>query len=669
VLGLLIGLVLLIGGLAATFYIQPPSWLARELVIRAIFERTGRTLQVNGDTELSWGPEFRIGLGQVELPVASEEAGKPLLSVKRVDIHVEPIDIWRLDFEVPEVALVQPELLLALGDPVLVKFAEGEAGAPGIPKRFIITDGRVVWAGGKSGGPLAVEQINGVATRSAAGKGIAFKGNVVFRGETINVDGALSDLYTLADEGATPMTLKLQTRTAEATLEGQVSTKPIGQFVGTVAAWTDNLPGVLTWARIDPGPVQLGQTGRIEGRIGATLNQLSLDPATLKLDGLSGEVTGQVELDQRRPLIKATMKQALINLNKLFPDAAHPAAFAIEPFEGRLALPTAWTSLKDVLDPVAAPTGGQLGAVMRPVGAWSTQPFKLQHLPDADVTLVLETERIMFRQMPIVGGRLRLKSVPERLDIQLSKLGLYEGTVDGRGSFRLREGQLLAELMLKFSDLAIEPFAFELLKQRLFSGKGNLDLAVAGQGASMRELVGTLNGAATVKATNGAIIGFDLRRAVLAFGRRQSYTPAQRTRFSKIEAVFNLRNGTLETVSPMRLLGNEVDVFANGLVGLVSRRIRHAVQLVVKPPPLHLPIPLRILGTLDAPKISWDIVSAVMQPAQFATPFDVAREARQLGQVPPEIRDAITRVLTSGRIAGGERIAPQVRQFLQELLE
>jgi len=83
----------------------------------------------------------------------------------------------------------------------------------------------------------------------------------------------------------------------------------------------------------------------------------------------------------------------------------------------------------------------------------------------------------------------------------------------------------------------------------------------------------------------------------------------------------------------------------------------------LKPPPLHLPIPLRVRGTLDEPAFSWDIFSAIAEPAKYATPFAVgAREEK----MPPEVREAITLALSAD--PAENRISAEAREFLEELL-
>ncbi|MDX2287288.1 MAG: AsmA family protein [Hyphomicrobiaceae bacterium] len=660
---IVVGLLAAAAILAVVLWASPPGWLARDALIRIVEERTGRKLTIAGETRLVFRPDIRLRLGKVTLSGPPDKPDRSPLTAESLEAQIEIIDLWNQVFEVPVITLVKPNLTLIPGDPMLIGVAEGDVRGGGIPQQIVVTDGTLTIEAVPPQETLRIERISGTATRSADGKGVSYKGELAFNGELIATNVSLSDVYALPDGGTSPLSLELEALSTKAKFDGTIATKPLGEVTGQVVAETGNIPKLLAWAGIDPAGADLGMTGKIEGTIAGSLRRLSLKPATLTLEAASGVVDGEVSIEETRPSVKAKISKARIDLNKLLPAAAAPAAFSLEPLEGRLALPSAWDSLLDALEPQKQTSEDLRGAAATAASAWSSEPFKLQKLPDMDVTLAIDAEEIRYRQIPATKGRVELTSSPDKLALKIDQLGLYKGRVSGRADVSMNQGPLETAVSLEFDELALEPFTTELLKQRLVSGSGDLDMTLTARGGSMRELVGSLNGTARMEARQGAIIGFDLRRAVLSFGQQQGYNAALRTRFDKVKGAFAIRNGVLRSTEDVSLAGPEVDVSTSGTLGLVSRRLEQVMRLSLKPPPLHLPIPIKIRGTTDEPAFEWNIFGAVAEPAKFATPFAVATEGERM---PDDVRKALEAKLALPSAESG--LSPEARAFLEELL-
>ncbi|MDX2259917.1 MAG: AsmA family protein [Hyphomicrobiaceae bacterium] len=661
---LLVGLAVLATAVGVLFYVSPPGWLARDVIIRAVAEKTGRTLTVAGDSTLTLRPDVKLRLDKVALSGPPGAADQTPVTADSIEVDITILDLWRRQFEVPELRLVKPLITLIAGDPILAKVAEGEVRAGGIPQRVVLSEGTLVVKAAPPAETVRLEGITGTVTRSADEKGLAFKGSVLLKDETVGLDGNVADIYALGDGATSSLEATVAVAGTSAVFKGDIATKPAGQVTGTIAAKSEDLDRLLTWAGIEPGEVKLGKSAAIDGKVAGSLRRLSLDPATVTLAGASGVVSGVVSIEESRPSVKATVREARIDLNQLLPAATDARAFSLEPLEGRATLPSAWQSLLEGLDGTPD-RGGQArsaGAVAAPVGGWSSDPFKLQKLPEMDIDLTIEAKEIRYRQIPMSGGRLAVVSKPEALDVVVDGLGLYKGKVSGTANVAVDKGPLASTVKLKMDAVALEPFMAELLKQRLVAGTGDVDVTVAGRGGSMRELVGSLDGKLAFEAKKGAIIGYDLRRALLSFGQAQTYNAERRTPFDSVTGAYSIKNGVLRSVAETKLNGPEVDVWLSGTLALVSRRIDQALKLALKPPPLALPIPLKVRGTTDEPAFAWDIFSAVAEPQTFATPFAVGPAEERM---PDDVRQAITARLAD---PAGAPLSPESRRFLEELL-
>lgn len=657
------GLVLLVACLAISFFVFPPGWLARDLIIRAVQQQTGRTLTVAGESKLSLWPKIRLRIGKLSL--SGRAAAKDLspLTADGVEIKLKVVDLWKGKFEVPEVVLVRPVVRLTAGDPLLARVAEGEVSVGGIPQIVTITDGSIMLVAAQPQETMKFEKVTGRIIRIKEGQGVTFKGSLATYGKTNALEGELSDLFALAAGRGSPITVSVKSDLFQASVSGHIATKPIGQFTGKVEAKTGQLPKLLKWINVDAGQAGLGQTAALKGQISGSLRRLSLNPVTITLQPIRGVLVGDLSIDKERPNIKASLTTDVLDINALLPKAARPTAFALSTLERQNTLPTAWQSLLEDLDGAPAKHRGVRLAAIVPNAWWSTRPFTLTKLPNMDVELNIKASKINYGQLPLKNGELVVHSSPKGLKVLLKKIGLYEGTVSGLGELSLAEGPLSTGLRLKFKRLKIEPFVAEMLTQRLLKGVGDLEIAVAGRGGTMRELIGSLDGSAMMRVNKGEIIGFDLRRAVLNFGIGQGYNPARRTKFKTLKGSFSVRGGVLRSTESLNLNGPEIDLTAEGSLGLVSGRLDQRLRLNLKPPPLHLPIPLRMRGTVEKPSIKWDIFSAIAEPTKFATPFAVGSESEKM---PDAVRNAIEKALAKD--TSKSQISAGARRFLETLL-
>ena len=658
------GLILLVACHVLLANLMPPGLLARELLIQTVKEQTGRTLTVKGATKLSWLSSIRLRLNDIVLSAPPDATGPAPLTADSLELEIRITDFWKGQFEVTEISLRRPVFTMAAGDPLLVRVAEGEVSAGGIPQQINIIDGRIVFAAPPPKATLQIEQVTGRLIRTEDGKGLTFRGRFETNGEIVAIDGEVGDLKALAVGDVSPLNFSLHNKLLAARFAGNLATQPIGQIIGRLNARSEAFPDLLKWAEIDAAQANPGRTVALDGQIAGSLRRMTLSEGQLTLNAVSGALAGELSIEGERPTLKAGLTTGKLNINSLLPAAARPAAFGIAPLDNRTALPTAWQSLMEELEGTPSDRTAVLGGTVAPIGWWSTAPFKLARLPDVDTELTIKADEIAYGDLPLKNGQLVVNSSPHRLEVSVIRMELYDGSMSGRVELDLDKGPMATGLRLKFRELDLDPFATEMLRQRLISGTGDIDISVDGRGGSMRELVGSLNGSMAMDLAEGSIVGFDLGRAIANFGSAQTYNPDRRTKFKRVRAAYSLRNGVLRNTEALRLTGPTIALTSHGSLGLVSQRVDQRLNLSLSKPPPHLPIPLRVRGTVDHPDIKWDIFSAVASPAEFATPFAVGKENEKM---PMKVRCAIEKKLAAN--ASETTLSPASRRFLRDLLE
>jgi AsmA protein len=231
---------------------------------------------------------------------------------------------------------------------------------------------------------------------------------------------------------------------------------------------------------------------------------------------------------------------------------------------------------------------------------------------------------------------------------------------------RLEAGKLAAEIKIEQSSLTIEPLAARLyggilagsisvaaqktpqivVKQNLrgvqasallagtagagkLTGKGDLAMDLSAEGSSIGALRKTLNGNVVLTLAHGSLAGIDLRTALIegkdALGTKSEvhaheYKLSERSAFSELDAVFNLKDG--------RCRGNSFDmrspqwrISGDGSLALDSGIIDYQLAATVAPVLNRrsagdlaelkgVTVPVRASGPYTAPSIALDFASA-----------------------------------------------------------
>src|SRR5262249_24442943 len=121
--------------------------------------------------------------------------------------------------------------------------------------------------------------------------------------------------------------------------------------------------------------------------------------------------------------------------------------------------------------------------------------------------------------------------------------------------------------------------------------------------------------------------------------------------------------GDLRSVSDLAFRGKDVDISSSGNINLSTGVVDQSVRLQLTPPPTHLPIPLKVSGTLTKPSVGLDWSGIFSAPKQLGDPAQVALSPERL---PAQVKQKVQSILTAN--ASNPKLAPQTREALQSLL-
>jgi len=648
---LVIGVLALVALAVGAFFVVPTERIAR-LATDQFEQATGRALTINGSVRPTVFPSLGVRIEDVALANADWSTQGPMLTAARLDVSVGLVDLLGGAVSVDRLELIDPVVLLE-------RTAEGRANwdiaptaavASGTPAQgdddatlpeislaeARIINGTVSFTDAQADVQHRIEALDlTMALPSLQGRAEA-SGSALYNGADISFETALDGVAGLLAGDLTPIEAQVAVGGTTASATGKLGLSPVG-FEGQLIAQSDEratLFAALGQTVPDlPNGFGRNQISIQTGLTLATEGSLHLRDMTLGLDGNS--LRGDVDVfpGEQRPKILATLDSPGLDLSALSAQSGGDAA------------------------PSTAPTTSS---------GWSTTPIDVSALGLADAEIVLTTGAIGLGDATLDAVSARLVLDRARAVITLAPIRAYGGSIAGEVIVNGRGG-LSTRVNLALSGLQTQPFLTEFLDFERLLGQADASVNVLGVGASMADLMNSLEGAGNVSVGRGEILGLDLAGMMRNFDLNFQGEGA-RTIFDGIAGQFSLTQGVLNT-DDLTLSAPLLEALTQGQVNMGSQNL----DLTVVPVLLQnaegagISVPLRITGPWSAPRIRPDLEAATLQQLNIdgAAIEDNARTALQ--QKLAEELDITPEGVTDGQSvedAIKERVEDKVREAL-----
>lgn len=208
------------------------------------------------------------------------------------------------------------------------------------------------------------------------------------------------------------------------------------------------------------------------------------------------------------------------------------------------------------------------------------------------------------------------------------KAQLYGGQYSGDIGIDMRAATPRLTMDEHMSGIDIAALMKDYADSQLLSGRGNLDVKLAGNGRSGDDLLKTLNGSISMNLQDGAVEGMDIWYAIAQaqslIKKRQLAATAntKRTAFETFKVSANVVNG-LATTDDLVVASQLLRITGAGTTHLVTQAINYSIHAaVLKAPPgadsdlgelERASIPVNITGTLTEPKVRPDVAGLVKE--------------------------------------------------------
>ena len=262
-------------------------------------------------------------------------------------------------------------------------------------------------------------------------------------------------------------------------------------------------------------------------------------------------------------------------------------------------------------------------------GEGDNAPLPLDKLDGFSANGTVDIGKLKLKNLNLANAQLKLAAIKgAQKNIELGA-SLYGGTLASATRIGPGARPSLAQT-LKLASISAGPLLQDFMGKDYVSGTGNVSLDVSSAGNTVAELKRALNGNVSFALQDGAVKGFNLAQIMrqgqaLYGGQAAPQGAAQQTDFTSMSASGKFSNGVLHSddlnaASPLlRLTGaGQVDLVNNTLdytakptvvntAGGQGGKELAQLQGVI--------IPVRVYGSLDAPKYQLDVASALQQQA------------------------------------------------------
>jgi AsmA protein len=269
---------------------------------------------------------------------------------------------------------------------------------------------------------------------------------------------------------------------------------------------------------------------------------------------------------------------------------------------------------------------------------WSDVPFDLNGLNYVDAQVTLSAAELRFGDARFAPASVKAIIADGVLQTTFSRLGAYDGEANGALSVDASKGQPTFALKADITGVRAMPLLSSLADFDTVDGKMQAKADVQATGNSLRAIMSSVSGTASVDVRDGALRNLNLAKMIRALtsGTLSGWQerPDQTTDLSQLTTTATIAQGKA-TTNDLFLAGPLVRMTGAGTVDLGSKTLAFRVEpkLVMttegqggSADPIGLGIPVIVQGSWSEPRIYPDVAGILDNPdAAYA-------KLRELGQ-------------------------------------
>lgn len=358
----------------------------------------------------------------------------------------------------------------------------------------------------------------------------------------------------------------------------------------------------------------------VAGKLRIDLPKTS-DPKTLQRFSMEGGLVGNKTSAELRPLTLRLDDTTMTG-------SAGIADFASSALRFDLALDA--INLDRYLpppDPQAEKQASQPAAEAKPT------PIPTDFIHGLNMRGKLAIGALTLRKMPIAKLLIGIDAGDDKLQLNPLQASLYEGRYHGNIAIDASNKQPRFNIEQHVEGINFAPLFAALYNTKRIAGRGNANMKLTALGNDTGALKRSLNGTLDFSAVDGAIQGFDLwyeirrARALLKQQAIPARSGPEQTAFTSLKGSAQVDNGQINNKDLLAAL-QYLKVTGQGSVNLATDVVDYRLTAAVNKIPAEdklasetqdlssLSIPVKVTGTLAAPKVRPDLEGLVKEKAK-----------------------------------------------------
>lgn len=565
----------------------------RPLVAEKVKNATGRDFEIMGDLRLSIGMTPALVAEEVRLQNAPFGTRAEMIKARRLEAEVALLPLLLGRVEITHLALIGPDILLETDEQgrgnwdfsrddepaAYARPATAEQAALDLPNLDAVTieNGLLTFRNGRTGKTTKIEVVHFNGWSASRRAPLEVDLAAAFDGVPFHVAGQLGAFVTLGSPGAFPIELTIDLADFQTVVKGAVN-RPLAPTSSklSIEATGNNLKGLsaLLQTPLPAGP--LAFFGQVSGENG----MFTVSDITAKLGGSDLMGSARLQRNKDRIAIGATL-------------TAHH--FDVADF--RAVETPAENAGKAKAKPKGTSDDGRL---------FSAAPLPLSLLAAFDGKLDAKIDRLVLGRTTLEQTALSAALRDGQLSIEPLTATVAQGALVGAVALDSKGGT--TKLSLQVNKLDVNTFAQTFDAGDVLSGKVDITANLTGHGQSLRAVMASLDGKASVVMGQGQVkssyvelLGADLLRFAASAGAASDTTAVNCMvgRFDIAKGLADSRDILFDT--------SHMTVKGEGTVNLAGERL--GLKFTPRPKDMslvNLATPWRVDGTFDKPQVTPD---------------------------------------------------------------
>ncbi|CAM5771349.1 cell envelope biogenesis protein AsmA [Labrys miyagiensis] len=582
----LVALVLIVPSLA-------PESALRDALTRQIVALTGRTPQVDGPVHLSWAPMPTLLVEKVTIP--GGEGMPPLLAADKLQgsLNLIPLLVGRI--EVSGLMLKRARIGLTATKAnnhswdfktgVLADAADGHFDKAMPISSLRLIDSSIQYADAGSGQSTSVSIEDATLAWSGLTNAMSATGVINWRDRNAEIAISLAEPASLISGGKSDARARIKGEMLNLNASGTVDGD--GKLDGQLSAGGTSLRETLRWLGLPLPDGSSLAAFEVQSPLTVDSTGISLNDVQLSLDGNEAEGSLLVQLAGDRPKISGTLAADTIDLTA-YSDEAQRA-----------------------------------GSIPK---QWREDRINIKGLLVSDLDLRISAGETVIDKVKLGRTAATISTHDGLFEFALGEAAAYGGTVNGNLTLKNVGKGVEFTASGNFSSVEMGKSLVDLFGFHRIEGAGEGTIEVTGTGATVADLLRSLEGRADISVANGALVGIDLADLMQKIEKRPLSARFEsgyggRTTFDTAKASFKIAQGMAKTTD-CRMENGSLSVTLAGQTNIALRSLDMAGMANWSDgdgaDPFHLPF--RVYGGWEVPVVEPD-TEALIRRSGAAAPL------------------------------------------------